>query len=313
MSIVLSSNARETICSRFGDRVLFDEPLAPYVAYRIGGPADLLVFPRGEEELVWLSDFAQREKLPVTVVGTGTNLLVHDDGIRGVTVILKEGLNSIEEIGRDDRGVSVRVGGGVQKAVFLNWACERGYTGLEFSSGVPGTIGGGIFMNAGTKYGSYGDILGELRLFSFEKGVTTLRREELQFGYREQNAVRNAIVLSATFRLGFGESTVISAEINRIIAERAAKQPLDFPSCGSTFKNPPDLSAGRLIEKSGVKGLRIGDAEISEKHANFILNRGRAKASEVQCLIDVVGVIVEERFGVTLETEVIILGGPRER
>jgi UDP-N-acetylmuramate dehydrogenase len=166
-------------------------------------------------------------------------------------------------------------------------------------------------MNAGTKYGCYADILKELRLFDFNRGFETLARESLYFGYREQTAVGKALVTSMVFELSPGESQTVRREVDRIIAERAEKQPLDFPSCGSTFKNPPGHSAGRLIEKAGLKGLSIGGAEISTKHANFILNKNNAKASDILALIDIIKARVKDQFDVALECEVIVLGDPR--
>jgi len=196
----------------------------------------------------------------------------------------------------------------VSKPELLEWAVQGGFTGLEFSSGVPGTIGGGIFMNAGTKYGCYGDILKELRLFDFSTGAQTFSRKEFHFGYREQTAVKNRLVLWAIFELIRGEPKAIRTEVNRIIQERADKQPLDFPSCGSTFKNPEGYSAGRLIEKAGLKGRTVGGAQISEKHANFILNKGNATAQDILDLIQIAKDTVQSQLGVTLECEVIILG-----
>ncbi len=308
MSIEPSFRAELSV--RFGQQVRFDERLDSYMAYNIGGPADALVFPVSETDLVWLGDASRRAGVGVTIVGTGTNLLIHDAGIRGVTVLLKDAFNEIAIVETNDNGVLVRCGGGALKPQLLEWACANGLTGLEFSSGVPGTIGGGIFMNAGTQYGSYGDILEELRLFTFLKGVQTVLRDKLTFGYRTQDAVKEAIVVWATFRLQPGSPDKIRAEIDRIIGERAKKQPLDYPSCGSTFRNPEGLSAGRLIERSGLKGLRIGGAEISQKHANFILNKGGATASDVLSLIEITRQVVKSQKGVSLETEVIVLGGP---
>lgn len=295
--------------NHFGDQVLFDEPLKNHVAYRVGGPADILVFPRTEEELEWLGEQSRALSLPITVIGRGTNLLVRDSGIRGITVSLENAFKTIELIPDKSPDTAwVRVGGGVTKPELLEWAIEKGFTGLEFSSGVPGTIGGGIFMNAGTKYGCYGDILRELRLFDFSKGAKTFSREEFHFGYREQNAVKDRLVLWATFELRFGDKTAIQKEVNRIIQERADKQPLDYPSCGSTFKNPEGYSAGRLIEKAGLKGRSVGGAQISEKHANFILNKGNATAQDILDLIQITKDTVRTQFGVTLDCEVIILG-----
>ena len=306
------SQIRDTLTSRLGSRVLFDEPLASYLAYGVGGPADYLVFPRDEDELLWISAFAKDTGLPQTLVGTGTNLLVLDGGIRGIVLSLKRAFQEIRLHEKPHDGeILVSCGGGVQKPTLLEWAIDRGFTGLEFSAGVPGTIGGGIFMNAGTKYGSYGDILRSLRLFDFAHGVRQFQRDEVHFGYREQNAVRNSVVTTVVFALGRGEKAKISTEVKRIIAERAEKQPLDFPSCGSTFKNPPEgLSAGRLIERAGLKGTRVGRAEISDKHANFILNKGGATAHEILSLVEIVKARVKAALGVELECEVIILGSP---
>jgi len=293
---------------RFGDRVRFEERLATYLAYGVGGPAEILVFPKDEAELVWISDTSKKTGVPVTIIGTGTNLLVLDGGIRGIVVSLLHAFQDIEPLSPLPTP-QVRCGGGVGKARLLEWAVEQGYAGLEFSSGVPGTVGGGIFMNAGTKYGCYGDILTELRLFDFKKGARTLKREEVHFGYREQNAVGKSLVTSVVFKLKPGDRAVLRAEVDRIIAERAEKQPLDYPSCGSTFKNPPTgISAGRLIEKAGLKGTVVGGAEISTKHANFILNKGNAKAADILGLIQLTKEKVRESFQVELECEVIILG-----
>jgi UDP-N-acetylmuramate dehydrogenase len=295
------------------DRVLFNETLAPYLAYKVGGPADILVFPKTEEELFWIDETAQKNNIPVTVIGTGTNLLVLDEGIRGITLSLAKAFQEIEEIASPEKDkIRVRCGGGVLKPLLLKWAVERGYTGLEFSSGVPGTIGGGIYMNAGTKYGCYGDILTEVRLFDFEKGFQQFKRNEINFAYRESE-VRNSLVVWASFELSKGDPALIRNEVDRIIQERAEKQPLDYPSCGSTFKNGPGYSSGRLIEKAGLKGLTVGGAEISTKHANFILNKGSATARDILSLIDIIKARVKEQFGISLECEVCVLGGDRER
>ena len=172
-------------------------------------------------------------------------------------------------------------------------------------------MGGGIYMNAGTKYGCYGDILKELRLFDFTKGTQQLKRDALHFAYRESE-VKNALVIWALFELRQGNSQVIRTEVDRIIEERAEKQPLDYPSCGSTFKNGPGYSSGRLIEKAGLKGLTVGGAEISTKHANFILNKGTATAKDILTLIDIIKVRIKDQFGISLECEVCVLGGEND-
>ncbi len=297
----------------FGNRVRFNELMASHMAYRVGGPADLLVFPESEADLDWISSASKRFFLPITIVGTGTNLLVTDKGIRGITLALFSAFKKITALGwKSPDEFWVRAEGGVEKPDLLTWAIERQLTGLEFSSGVPGTIGGGIFMNAGTKYGCYADILKELRLFNFAKGASTITREQAHFGYRHQTAVQNQLVLAATFALKHGDRNAILQERDRIITERAEKQPLDYPSCGSTFKNPEGYSAGRLIEKTGLKGTVVGGAEISLKHANFILNKGNAKASDILTLIGMIKQKVFEQFQISLECEVIVLGEPDE-
>ncbi len=309
MSINKFSDLIPLFKDRFKDRVLSDAPLAPYVAYGVGGPADILVFPKTEAELHWIDETAKAHNIPITVIGTGTNLLVVDEGIRGITISLAKAFQDIEEISCPENDkIWVRCGGGVLKPVLLDWAIQQGYAGLEFSSGVPGTLGGGIYMNAGTKYGCYGDILKEVRLFDFKKGFLQLKRNELHFSYRESE-VRNSLVVWVIFELQHGNKTTLRNEVDRIIQERTEKQPLDFPSCGSTFKNGPGYSSGRLIEKAGLKGLKVGGAEVSTKHANFILNKGNATAKDILTLIDIIKARVKDQFEISLECEVCVLGG----
>lgn len=308
MSTKNFSKIQELFKTRFADRVEFEQPLAPYLAYEVGGPAEILVFPKDESDLDWIAKTARQHQIAITIVGTGTNLLVVDAGIRGIVISLSKAFTNIDIIEQSPTETLIEVGAGVHKPDLLHWSIANNLTGLEFSSGVPGTLGGGIYMNAGTKYGSYGDILRELRVFDFRDGGKTLLRSEVEFGYREQTAVRDTIVTTMRFALTPGDGATVQAEMNRIIAERAANQPLDFPSCGSTFKNPPGLSAGRLIERAGLKGTVVGGAEISLKHANFILNKNKAKAQDILDLIEIIKQRVTEHAGVSLECEVITLG-----
>jgi UDP-N-acetylmuramate dehydrogenase len=304
------SNHKEAFQAHFGENVLFDEPLAPYLAYQIGGPADILVFPRNESDLTWIQARCREHQIPVTVVGTGTNLLVLDEGIRGVVISFTRGFREIEILSKSPTTTLVKCGAGVAKPDLLEWSIQHSLGGLEFSSGVPGTLGGGIFMNAGTKYGCYADVLREFTVFDLQEGLIRYPKESFSFGYRQQNALRaGRFVVSMIFELKPAEPTVVRTEVNRIIAERAEKQPLDFPSCGSTFKNPEGFSAGRLIEKAGLKGTRVGDAEISLKHANFFLNKGKASATDILALIDLTQKTVMEKFQVRLECEVVVMGG----
>jgi len=307
--MMLPRELAEALSHRFGDRAQFGERLAPYLAYGVGGPADVLVFPSDVDDLVWIADRARNARVPITVIGEGTNLLVLDGGVRGVVISLERAFRKIDIVrAMPDGGALIRCGGGVRKPELLDWAIDHGFAGLEFSSGVPGTIGGGIFMNAGTKYGCYGDILTRLTLFDFKAGPRELTREQAHFGYREQTAVGDSLVLWAELSLKAGDPAALRKERDRIIRERAEKQPLDFPSCGSTFKNPPGLSAGRLIERAGLKGLCVGGAEISDKHANFILNKGGASALDILTLIGIAKDRVYNEHKVHLECEVIVLG-----
>ena len=302
----IDNSFKSAFSSALRDRVQFDAPLAPLVAYRVGGPADVLALPETEADLLHLSALSKKFQLPVTIIGEGTNLLIKDEGIRGITLSLKNAFKKIEWLDKNNH--LVHCGGGVLKSDLLNWSIAQGRSGLEFSSGVPGTIGGGIFMNAGTKYGCYGDILKELRLFDFKEGFQQFKTLPTDFHYRHQNVVKENLVIWTVFSLPEGNSETIQTEVNRIIAERAEKQPLDYPSCGSTFKNPEGLSAGRLIEKTGLKGTRVGGAEISDKHANFILNKGNATAKDILTLIELIQNRVWEQFSVKLEPEVRVLG-----
>lgn len=304
----LTRHTEEALRARFGENVRFHELLKPYLHYRLGGVADVLVFPRDLEDLEWIRSYSRETSAPLSVIGQGTNLLVRDGGIRGVVVSLNAVKNDIEILESTPHETVVQCGAGVGKPQLLEWAVARGLAGLEFSAGVPGTLGGGIVMNAGTKYGCYADILETLTLFDFELGTRVLKRSEAHFGYREQTAVGNSIVWSMTFRLKPGDREAMQREVDRIIEERKEKQPLDYPSCGSTFKNPEGYSAGRLIEKAGLKGRRVGDAEISLKHANFFLNLGNAKSRDILDLIEIAKMEVWEKFQVRLDCEVILMG-----
>lgn len=296
------------LLEKFPGRVLFDEPMAKHVAWQVGGPAEILIFPDTEEELLWLADEARTRGMAITILGGGTNVLISDQGIQGITLSITRGFQGIQVIRRNEEATWVQAGAGVAKKELLDWSVENGLSGLEFSSGIPGTVGGGIFMNAGTKYGTYGDIIDQVRIFDFKSGPKAVDKSCISFGYRSQTALRTGVVTSVTFRLNAASSESVAGTIQRIIEERRAKQPLDFPSCGSTFRNPEGLSAGRLIEKAGLKGTRIGGAEISLQHANFILNTGTATAEDIENLIQLAKSRVKALCNVDLDCEIIRLG-----
>jgi UDP-N-acetylmuramate dehydrogenase len=289
--------------------------LADYVAFRVGGPAEYLLEPHDEEEIRKAVDAALQAGIPITIVGAGTNLLVRDKGVRGLVIYLGAGLpGELQVLNETPNEVWVRAPSHWPKASLLDYAVEQTWAGLEFSAGIPGTLGGAVFMNAGTKWGSYGEVIERVRLYKPGLGFVEKTREEMGFKYRghgEGLLEPGTVVISADLKLSKTKAVhEIRALIDEILAYRGGKQPLELPNCGSVFKNPPGsaLGAGRLIEACQLKGLRVGDAMISKKHANFILNLGQAKAADIEALIRHVQATVLKEKQIALETEVIVLG-----
>lgn len=281
----------------------FDEPLERYTTWRIGGPADIFCEPQDPKKCQLLLSAAQLYGVPVTFLGAGSNVLVADEGIRGV-VIHTKGLKNISWKGR-----IVTAGSGVSLTNLSQAAYRRGLAGMEFASGIPGTLGGAVIMNAGA-YGYFLDsLILEVKTLTKSGESKIYSKEELDFGYRT-SALKNGneLVVQASMRLQEGIPEKIKELMDRYQKERREKQPLQLPNAGSVFRNPPGYSAGRLVEAAGAKGWRIGDAEVSTQHANFIVNQGKATASDVFNLIREVQRAVKEKFLVELETEIVILG-----
>jgi UDP-N-acetylmuramate dehydrogenase len=295
-------------------RVRAQVPLAGYVYYGLGGPAEIFVEPAVPEDIRATLDLCSREKQPVYLIGSGTNLLVRDGGLKGVVVYLGAGLpGEIEVLSESAAEIRVRVPSHWPKARLLDWALEKGWAGLEFSAGIPGTLGGAVYMNAGTKWGSYAETIERVRLYSAAAGFFEKTNEEMGFKYRghgEGLLDGSTAVVSVDIRLHRERTPDESrALVDEILAYRGSKQPLERPNCGSVFKNPPTgPGAGRLIEACGLKGTRVGGAQVSLKHANFILNTGGAKAADVEALVDLIQARVKAEKGVELEREVIVLG-----
>jgi UDP-N-acetylmuramate dehydrogenase len=291
-------------------------PLAPYVAYGLGGPADLFFEPKNEKDLIEGLEWAYSNNVPVFVLGSGTNLLVRDGGIRGLLVYLGPKTRSwhLEVLERVEDSLLVRVPGAFAKAELLDWSIENACRGLEFSAGIPGTIGGAVFMNAGTRWGSYAQVIERVRIWVPAQGVVEKSAQEMGFKYRghgEGVLSGGAVVLSADLRLetkGCVEASRVI--VDRILTYRGSRQALERPSCGSVFKNPENSArgAGRLIESAGLKGTRRGGAQLSTKHANFLLNRGMATAADVEELVRFTQQRVKEEFGVELDPELVIVG-----
>ncbi len=266
--------------------------------WRIGGLAETVCWPESEEELreIWLK--CQEQGIPFRLFGRGSNVLFPDEGLPGVTVISTGLAQSVWD------SEWVTVGAGYSLARLSQEAADRGLTGLEFARGIPGTVGGAVVMNAGAHGGSIQDILEEVKILAPEGEVQRLAKEDIQFGYRECSLRDQAIVLEGVFHLKPGDPDVIQATMSENLARRKAAQPLELPNAGSVFRNPPGGSAGGLIEEAGWKGKRLGGAQVSSKHANFIVNQGNATARDVLALIREIQKDVHHQFGVELKTEV---------
>ena len=284
-------------------QILENEPMSRHTTFKVGGPADVLFLPESEEQLIQAIAIAKDAGIPCIVIGNGSNLVVRDGGIRGLVIALGEGMAAIVR-----SGDTITAWAGASLARVSAYAQASGLAGLEFASGIPGTLGGGCAMNAGAYGGQLSDVLIDARML-LDDAVKTLTVEDMQMGYRTSLPLREGgIVISARFALTPDNPESIAERMRELNARRREKQPLNRPSAGSTFKRPEGHFAGALIEQSGLKGYRVGGAQVSEKHAGFIVNAGGATAKDILTLIEIVQDEVLARFGVHLETEVRILG-----
>jgi len=284
--------------------VLVGEPLAPYTTWKIGGPADVLVIPKGKPELVETVKILYRHRAPYVTIGKGSNLLVTDKGVRGVVLKLGEGLNYVRF-----EGNLVYAGGAYYMIPLSLLAGREGLTGLEFAGGIPGTVGGAVFMNAGAHGSDMSRILKEAEVVLETGELVRLSNEDMQFGYRHSvlHKIRG-IVTEAVLELQYGDRKEIGAAMASFKDRRLKTQPLHLACAGSTFRNPPGHYAAKLIEEAGLKGLRVGGAEISTLHANFIINTGNATAEDVLTLIDHIQRTVYDKFGIRLDPEILVIG-----
>ncbi len=290
-----------------GARARSDEPLARHTSFRIGGPSDLLAMPDTEGELALVVRAAAAHGVPVTVLGGGSNVLVGDGGIRGVVVKLGSGFRRVDWR-PDGTDVVVRAGAAVQLGRLARAAVARGLAGLEYAEGIPGTVGGALFMNAGAYGGEVADAVDGVDGVDATGRPTSLARGALGFRYRRAELPRGFLVTAVRFRLRPEAGPALPARMAEARRRRLASQPHGKPNSGSMFKNPAGEHAGRLIEAAGLKGARAGRARISERHANFIENEGGAHAADVKALMDVAQRVVWERSGVWLEPEVRLVG-----
>jgi UDP-N-acetylmuramate dehydrogenase len=283
----------------------FDEPLKRYTAWKIGGPADALLEPRDADELVEVVRRAREHGVPVTVLGGGTNVLVRDGGIRGLTIRLAKALTGVEI---EDRSVVAEAG--VLYPVLANATAGRGLAGLEFATGIPGTVGGAVYMNAGAYGGETKDVLDWADVLG-DGEVVRMGNAELELSYRRSvlQDHPDRVVLRAGYTLEPGDPDELKARIKEFRAQRMTGSP-NRPSCGSTFKRPPGDFPGRVIEAAGLKGTRVGNIEVSPVHANYLVNLGGGTAEEALELIGLVKEKVRERLGIELEEEVRVVGEP---
>jgi UDP-N-acetylmuramate dehydrogenase len=285
-------------------KVRLGEPMSLHTSWRIGGPAEVFAEPRGLEDLLLLIKYARRYGMPLTVIGAGTNLLVKDGGIDGLVVQIGGGFADLQV-----NGATITAGGGVRLSRLAAAARDAGWGGFEFLAGIPGTVGGAVVMNAGANGSTVGDLVSGVTCVDVGGNVLRLERDRLIWGYRSSGLQgRDLIVLEAAFGGIPRERELIAADMERYLNSRKSSQPLEYPNSGSVFKNPPGNYAGKLIQEAGCRGMRIGDAQVSEKHANFIINKGKAKAREVLELIDTVRSRVRDMSGITLELEVKVMG-----
>lgn len=280
-----------------------EESMSRHTSFRIGGPAELLVTPT-IEQLPRVVGWCRQQAVPYIVIGNGSNLLVGDGGIQGITIVLGSRASGITV-----EGTTITAEAGALLTKTAHAAADAGLTGMEFAAGIPGSIGGAVVMNAGAYGGEMKDIVSGVQVLTRDGEVTVRMVSELEFGYRHSAIMENQdIVLAATLELARGERTAIEAEMQRLREQRVEKQPLEFPSAGSTFKRPQGYFAGKLIMDAGLRGFRIGDAQVSEKHCGFVVNRGQATARDVDELMHEVRQRVREQFGVELMPEVRRIG-----
>lgn len=309
MSNITDITVKENILSRIADivgadNVSVDEPMARHTTFRVGGPADYFVRPVDVEQIPALISLGRMENIPYFILGNGSNLLVSDEGYRGMIINISDNMNGV-----DIHDGVIRAQAGAMLTKVGRLARDNSLTGLEFASGIPGTIGGAVYMNAGAYGGEMKDVVVSVRAMDTDGRVYDLSVDEMDFSYRHSViGERGLVVLEVMMKLAEGNLDEIDSRMNELAEARRSKQPLEYPSAGSTFKRPEGYFAGKLIMDAGLRGYSVGGAQVSEKHCGFVVNRGGATASDVMTLIRDVQDKVREEFEVELETEVRLLG-----
>lgn len=300
-----------------GSGIKFREPMSRHTYFRVGGPADAFICPDNVEKLRELLRWAGDKRIPYIVIGDGSNLLVRDKGIPGIVIVLTECLNEISRSGGNGESVLIKAMAGVRTQTLCRYAIEEGLSGINFALGIPGTVGGAIMMNAGTSSGSISDVLDSVNIMLSTGTMLKIKREELDFSYRKLSWDKNftkshreePIIIDGCFRLLQSDPAELKKEAWALLKKRKDNQPTGTASAGCFFKNPPSgKTAGQLIDMAGLKGTRIGGAEVSTKHANFIVNTGAASASDILALMQLIQETVFKKFNIRLEPEVKIVG-----
>lgn len=323
-NLLSDKKLRGRISEMVTGRVLFDEPLSKYSTLRIGGPADCLIFPQSIADLKSILQFADAEKIPVFILGGGSNLLIRDGGIRGITLCLREGFQEMQPISEPlvaDETLApewkelaryFKVQGGASTPRLVRAMANQGLSGLEGLAGVLGTLGGAVMGNAGTRHGEIADAIVSITAVNRHGTVKTFKRQDLKYSYRNLDLDKSWVLVEAEIRVLQKTKEEVMEKVKTILDYRQKTQPLNLPNCGSVFKNPPKTksseSAGELIDRAGLKGVRLRGAQVSELHGNWIVNLGDATAHDVIELITLIKDKVNEKTGIELETEIKIVG-----
>jgi len=289
--------------NRFLDDLVLSEPLKKHTTYHVGGPATAMCFPNSKEKLREIVISCNDNDIPFFILGGGSNILVHDDGLDQIVIKMNECCSDVTQMGSQ-----IYAGAGVLVSHLVRFCEEHGLAGLDFMSGIPGTVGGALRMNAGAFVGEIGDRVTEIEVMSHDGQFLSIPAEEAGFGYRRADNLGDKIILGCNLKLDKGNHAVLAESRREYLKKRSVKQPLDYGSCGSVFKRPPGDFAGSLIEKAGCKEMKIGGAMVSPKHANFIINYQNATARDIFQLIQKVQSIVYHKFKIWLELEVKLVG-----
>ncbi len=292
------------LAEKLGCTVMYDEPLCRHTTFHIGGPCSMMIIPSSCGSLVELIRFIRSNEIRYLIMGKGSNMLCADEGFEGVVLLIDQTMGEVELVSDD----TIRAEAGASLITVCRKALEAALTGIEFAYGIPGTVGGGVYMNAGAYNGEMKDIVTSVTALGNDGEIHTYSSDELDFDYRTSRFEKTGeIILSCELKLEKGQKTDIEAKMNDLIGRRKSKQPLEYPSAGSTFKRPVDNFAGKLIQDSGMRGFTVGGAQVSEKHCGFVINKGEATCNDVITLVNKVKETVFEKTGVELECEIRII------